>query len=72
MLLPPPRPKKRARVAAAPERYADLVSNMTSQGGGGDTDSDTDDQAGANTCEVRCWRLYSTCLCLAVIFAAAC
>jgi hypothetical protein len=35
--------KKRPRVAAAPERYADLVSNMTSQGGGEDTDSDADD-----------------------------
>lgn len=59
-LLPPARPKKRARVAAAPERYADLVSNMTSQGGGDDTDSDADHQAGANTREVRCWWLYST------------
>jgi hypothetical protein len=48
-------PKKRARVAAAPERYADLVSNMTSQGGGDDTDSDADDQAGANAREVRDW-----------------
>ena len=39
------RSKKRARVAAAaPEYYADLVSNMTSQGGGEDTDSDADDQ----------------------------
>lgn len=35
--------KKRPRVAAAPERYADLVSNMTSQGGADDTDSDADD-----------------------------
>jgi hypothetical protein len=35
--------KKRPRVAAAPERYADLVSNMTSQGGAEDTDSDADD-----------------------------
>lgn len=38
------RTKKRPRVAAAPERYTDLISNMTSQGGGEDTDSDADDR----------------------------
>lgn len=30
-------------MAEAPELFADLVSNMTSQGGGDDTDSDADD-----------------------------
>lgn len=37
------RAKKRPRVADAPELFADLVSNMTSQGGGDDTDSEADD-----------------------------
>lgn len=52
------RPKKRPRVAADPEMYADLVSNMTSQGGD-DLDSDADDQE-YDTHEVSVWLVWVT------------